>query len=215
MTTSPTRMTIDARDSGLHGNGLLRLDMPLREVAAGLLRPRPLLYCGLLDPRRLDYRPPASLVELAALSRAILEIGFRAALVGPRGLGVTDEKLAALGVKDPADQPSDGALVGAVLGHALLGHAPEGNSAVTPVAEDDLAPLKTAVGVPAQVGRAIDELAKRARAYAPLPGAPTADDVEAKTRAYAAQVMDAVASELLVLHDHPERRFLATVWSRE
>ena len=199
---------IEARDSGLSGNGLLRLDSPLREAAAGLLRGRPLLYAGLLDARRVDYRPPASLVELAALSRAVLEIGFRAALLGPRGLQVTDDKLP----KDPAEQPSHGALLGAWLAHRLLGRrlAP---GEMVPVARDELRVLRQKIMDSVARVEAIDAFADASRAFAPLPGAPSADEVQTKARSYASQVMDAVASELTVLERNPDERFVVTVWT--
>ncbi len=200
---------IDARDSGLQGNGVLRLDSPLREAAAGLLRARPLLFCGLLDPRRVDYRPPSSLVELAALSRAVLEIGFRGALLGPRGFGATDAVLASHGAADAAEQPSHGALLGALLARVMLGADP----AVAPLDDDQLVALRKAVDDGERRTRAVDAVAASARAFAPLPGAPGAGDVEARTRTYASQVMDAVTSELRLLDTDPDRRFLASVWA--
>ncbi|HEY4223729.1 MAG TPA: DUF6178 family protein, partial [Myxococcota bacterium] len=201
------RARVEARDSGLAGNGVLRLDTPLREVAAGLLRPRPLLYCGLIDEKRVDFRPPQSLGELAALSRAVLEIGFRGALLGPRGLGATDDALAKAGVDDPALQPTHGALLGAHLGRRVLGEAP----ALTPLSRAELERLRKLL---ADGGRAaVESFATDAKAYAPLPGAPSADDVQARARAYAAQVMAAMTTELGRLAVDPDPRFIASVWT--
>ena len=204
------RARVEARDSGLSGHGLLRLDSPLREVAAGLLRPRPLLYCGLLDAKRLDFRPPSSLLELAALSRAIAEIGFRGALLGARGLGLDDAKLAALGEADAAEQPSHGGILGAMLVRSLaLGAAALGDG---PADEDTLAKARKPLEQALARAEAIDALAQRAQAFAPLPGAPTVDDVDKRVRAYATQVLEAISAELRFVDADPDRRFVTTVW---
>lgn len=200
---------IRARDSGLNDTGLLRLDTPLRETAAGLLRPRPRLFFGLIDERRVDYRSPSSLVELAALSRAISEIGFRGALLGPRGLGVTDAFFAVHDLADPADQPSHGQVVGAILLASLL---VKGDPAPDALDDDELRRAQRALAGEAVRADAIERFALRCRAFAPLPGAPSADDVETRARAYASQVMHAVLHELERV-GAPEGRFLTSVWT--
>lgn len=202
---------VRARDSGLDDAGLLRLDTPLRETAAGLLRARPKLFSGLLDERRVDYRAPGSLVELAALSRAVSEIGFRGALLGPRGLGVTDAFLAARGLADPADQPSHGQVLGALLLASLL--AP-GDVAPAPLDDEALRAAQRKLGDAAACTDAVARVARRCRAAAPLPGAPTADDVEARTRSYAEQVLRAVQDEVAKV-GAPEGRFLTSVWTAQ
>lgn len=200
---------IRARDSGLDDAGLLRLDTPLRETAAGLLRPRPRLFSGLIDARRVDFRAPASLVELAALSRAVSEIGFRAALLGPRGLGVTEASLAARGLADPADQPSHGQVLGALL---LASLTDEGAPMPGPLDDDALRAAHRRLGDEQACADAIARLARRCRDFAPLPGAQSADDVEQRTRAYATSVLAAVKDEVAVV-GAPEGRFLASVWT--
>lgn len=205
------QVRIRARDSGLGDAGLLRLDAPLRETAAGLLRARPKLFSGLLDERRVDYRAPGSLVELAALSRAVSEIGFRGALLGARGLGVTDAFLAARDLADPAEQPSHGQVVGSLLLASLLS---PGDPAPAPL--DDQA-LRNAQRLLEDEAARVDVLARfarRCRAFAPLPGASTADDVEVRARAYAAQVLRAVQDELAKV-GAPEGRFLTAVWTAQ
>jgi hypothetical protein len=212
------RSRVDGRDSGLKGHGIVRLDSPLREVAAGLLRPRPLLFCGLLDPKRLDFRPPSSLVELAALSRAVAEIGFRAALLGPRGFGIDDDKLAALGEADPAEHPSHGAIVGAMLVRSFAAAARPAAAGTSsdggPIDESILALARKLLDDPTARAQAIGALAEKASAFAPLPGAVTAVDVDKRVRAYAAQVLDAISVELRFVDDDPDRRFVTTVWMK-
>jgi hypothetical protein len=75
------KVRIAQPDSGMQGDGLLRLDSPLREVCAGLLRKAPLVFAGLLDPRRVDHRGVSSLQELAATAAALNEAVFRSALL--------------------------------------------------------------------------------------------------------------------------------------
>jgi hypothetical protein len=113
---SELRGRVKARGSGLAGRGLLRLDAPLREVVAGFLRPRPLLFAGLLDERRVDYRPVASLAELAAAAAAVTEASFRAALLAR--LGADDG--AFLDVDD-ASLPSHALVLGSLLAQAAIG----------------------------------------------------------------------------------------------
>lgn len=202
------RARIEARDSGLSGHGLLRLDSPLREVAAGLLRPRPLLFRGLLDPKRLDYGPPGSLMELAALSRAIAEIGFRGALLGPRALlAVAPASLERL---DTAEQPTHGAMLAALLVRTMDGEA---NAALAPVDDAQLARARKKLGDATARDEAIATIATRARAFAPLPGAQTADDVEKRVRGYAQQVLGAIEAELEHVDQDPDVRFVTTVWT--
>jgi hypothetical protein len=110
------RARLRAKGSGLDGRGLLRLDAPLREVVAGFLRPRPLLFSGLVDDKRVDYRPVASLGELAAAAAAVTEASFRAALLSR--LGADD---AAFVDVDDAALPSHGAVLGSLLAQAALG----------------------------------------------------------------------------------------------
>jgi hypothetical protein len=204
------RARIDARDSGLKGNGVLRLDSPLREAAAGLLRPRPLLYGGLLDEKRADFRPPSSLVELAALSRAVSEIGFRAFVTGPKLLGASDDALQKLGFADPALQPTHGALVGAHLAHALLARPTE----LAPLNPADLAPLRKTLDDKSARAQAVDSFVDAVRALAPLPGAPTPDEAAQRARTYAGQVLDAMSAELAQIAGDPDPRFVSTVWTR-
>ena len=110
------RARIRTKGSGLDGRGLLRLDAPLREVVAGFLRPRPLLYAGLVDDKRVDYRPVASLGELAAAAAAVTEASFRAALLVR--LGADD---AAFVDVDDAALPSHAAVLASLLAQASLG----------------------------------------------------------------------------------------------
>lgn len=200
------RSRIDARDSGLSGHGLLRLDSPLREVAAGLLRPRPLLFRGLLDPKRLDYGPPVSLMELAALTRAIAEIGFRGALLGPRGFVAP----ASLETVDAAEQPTHGALLAALLLRTMDGEA---DAKLAAVNEDQLGRARKKLGDAIARDAAIATIATRARAFAPMAGAQSADDVEKRLRGYAQQVLGAIEAELEHVDQDPDVRFVTTVWT--
>ncbi len=198
------RARTKSKGSGLDGRGLLRLDAPLREVAAGFLRPRPLLFGGLLDVRRVDYRPVASLNELAAAASALSEAAFRAALL--EKLGATE---ALLHDVDDAALPAHGALLGAYLAHAAAG-TPGFTPGFKPV--DNALSLPTSPTLPEHVLRDLDE---RVRALAPLPGAATADDVVARTRAYVRQVWGAVTAELAHVKDTaPDTRFLSSLWTR-
>ena len=58
--------------------------------------------------------------------------------------------------------------------------------------------------------QAVEGFAQSARAWAPLPGAPSADDAYARAKAYGAQVMDALVAELSDL-TRPEGRYVS-VW---
>jgi hypothetical protein len=200
------RARINAKDSGLEDNGLLRLDTPLREAAAGLLRPRPMLYGGLVDKKRVDYRPPSSLMELAVLSRAVSEIGFRAALFSSRGFAMNDVKLEALGFGDAPVQPSHGQMLATILARTKLGEEP----LCAPVDDVLLARLQKVLG---EMDETIGIVAERCRAMAPLPGAPSGDDVVARARIYASQVVDAMRDEMKSVVD-PEGRFLSSIWTR-
>jgi hypothetical protein len=204
---SELRSRVGAPRSGLTGRGLLRLDAPLREVVAGFLRVRPLLFGGLVHPQRVDYRPVAGLGELAAAAAALTEAAFRASLL--EGLGAHDAVFADL---DDAALPPHAAILGAWLGRALLGRVPE----VAPLASADVDQLKVTI---ATAGPAVDTalaaLDDRVRAFAPLPGAADGDAAVTRARTYARQVLDATRDELLALKgQHVDGRFLQTVWTR-
>jgi hypothetical protein len=127
------RARVRTRGSGLDGRGLLRLDAPLREVVAGFLRPRPLLFGGLLDERRVDYRPVASLGELAAGAAAVTEASFRAALLSR--LGADDAVFVDV---DDAALPTHAAILASLLGQAALGLVPRPR----PLTDDEASTLR-------------------------------------------------------------------------
>jgi len=187
------RARLKGRGTGLDGRGLLRLDAPLREVVAGFLRPRPLLFGGLLDPRRVDYRPVSSLNELTAAAAALSEASFRAALL--EKLGANEALFAGV---DDADLPSHGAILGALL----VG------GALAPLIE--IPPL-----TPAPDEALLAALDEKVRGFAPLPGAVTPNDAVARTRAYVGQVWSAMIAELSQVRDrNPDARFVSSLWTR-
>jgi hypothetical protein len=208
------RARIAARGSGLDGRGLLRLDAPLREVVAGFLRPRPLLYGGLVDAARVDYRPVASLGELAAAAAAVTEASFRAALL--ERLGATDDVFASV---DDAALPTHAAVVGALLARLALG---ESEPAVRPVDAAALAALRARVKkgvvdleVASLEGTVLARLDARVRSLAPLPGAVSGDDVVSRTRAYARSVWRALVGELAAVRDATiDPALIASIWAR-
>jgi hypothetical protein len=195
---------VAAKGSGLNERGLLRLDAPLREVIAGLLRVRPLLYAGLLDTRRVDFRPIASLSELAAAAAATSEASFRAALM--LRLGADDAAFADI---DDADIPTHGAIFGAMLAQALSGSP----WSVRPTTSDEVKALKEALGDEARTTTALLALDDAVRRLSPLPGA--ADESAAVTRArtYARQVLAAMTAEVGAVSGPIDGRFLASVWT--
>jgi len=204
---SELKARVGAPRSGLTGRGLLRLDAPLREVVAGFLRVRPLLFGGLVHPQRVDYRPVAGLGELAAAAAALTEAAFRAALL--EALGADDGVFSDI---DDAALPPHAAILGAWLGRALLGRVPE----VAPLAAADVDQLKAIV---AATGPAVDTalaaLDDRVRVGAPLPGATDGDAAVTRARTYARQVLDAMRDELSALKGrHVDGRFLQTIWTR-
>jgi hypothetical protein len=193
--------------SGLTGRGLLRLDVPLREVVAGFLRVRPLLFGGLVHPQRVDYRPVAGLGELAAAAAALTEAAFRAALL--EQLGASDAVFADL---DDAALPPHAAILGAWLAQALLGRVPE----LAPLAAADVDRVRDVLAAGGQpVDTALAALDDRSRVAAPLPGAADGDAAVTRARTYARQVLDAMRDELsAVKGPHVDGRFLQTIWTR-
>lgn len=197
---------VGAKGSGLDGRGLLRLDAPLREVVAGFVRVRPLLYGGLVHPERVDYRPVSSLTELAAAAAALTEAAFRAGLL--EALGADDRTFADV---DDADLPPHAAILGAWLAKAALGTVP----AIAPLDDAAVVALRETLGAGRGVDVALAALDDRARAVAPLPGAADGDAAVTRARAYARQVLDAMGVELQAVHERrPDGRFLQTVWVR-
>lgn len=207
------RARIRAEGSGLGGEGMLRLDTPLRETVAGLLRPQPLLFGGLMDPAREDYVPFSSLQEIARASQAASEAAFRAEL-SARGLGVTDERMKELGVDDARTGPSHGALVGAFLARVIVAEP----TSIEPLDDDALrrlhARMKVGDFTGDDVARAQTALGAVAEGLAPLAGAPTADEAEERAAAFAGQVLHALAVELgAVAADDVDGRFVRAAFT--
>jgi hypothetical protein len=196
---------IELPRSGLSGRGLLRLDAPLREVVAGFLRVRPVLFGGLVHPERVDYRPVAGLGELAAAAAALTEAAFRAALL--EGLGATDRVFSDV---DDAKLPSHAAILGAFCAQVLLGRAPT----IAPLSTSDLDAVRSRITGDVQV--VFSALDGRARLLGPLPGAADADAVVTRARTYARQVLDAMRDELSRLRGpHVDGRFIQSLWTTE
>ncbi|MBM4283231.1 MAG: hypothetical protein FJ137_21625 [Deltaproteobacteria bacterium] len=155
------RARVRVNGSGLDGRGLLRLDAPLREVVAGLLRPRPLLYAGLVDDQRVDYRPVASLGELAAAAAAVTEAAFRAALLAR--LGAHDGAFVDV---DDAALPGQAAVLAALLAQAAVGSARPQARPLSDVELDGLRSLLRRDGASSTVSAAssVKRPSKRTRA---------------------------------------------------
>jgi hypothetical protein len=207
------RARVRAEGSGLDGDGLLRLDAPLREVAAGLLRPQPLFFAGLADPAREDYVSFSSLQQIAQVSHAVTEATFRGEL-GARALGVDDASMRALGVDDARTGPSSGALVGAWLARVLLAEP----TSCAPLDDEALRALRARMdegGFTREDNkRAAGALGRAAAGLAPLAGARTQEDAEARAEAYAERVLDAIAVELKdTALDDVDGRFVRAVFT--
>ncbi len=204
--------------SGLVGGALLRLDAPLREVVAGLLRKRPLFFEGLIQPERVEFRHFGSLPEVAETARALSEAGFRAALLGAHGLGATD---AALGDIDAAVTPPMGVLLGTSMVRMLIAGA-DALAVGGPLSDDeakaafalltgDAGERTFAAGDRDKAIAAVVALGERA---APMAGAKTAAEAAARARAYAEVVVRAMELELGAITGAPEPRFFTTVWTQ-
>ncbi len=203
---------VAAKGSGLSDRGLLRLDAPLREVIAGLLRVRPLLFSGLIDKRRVDFRPVASLSELAATAAAVTEASFRASLLW--GLGADDDALKNV---DDADLPSHGSIFGSMLVQAICATstATPTTSPLSPrpATPDELRTLKGAINDDAKVGAALAVVDDAVRLLAPLPGAADEAAAVARARTYARQVIDAMRAELGAISGDVDARWVSSVWT--
>jgi hypothetical protein len=218
------RVRIQREDSGMAGQGLLRLDAPLREVVAGLLRPQPVLYAGLLHPRRVDFRPVSSLPELAAAAGAVAEAAFRAALLFR--LGATDEVVAAAaaaaGIDDDklaAEPPAHGQLLATAMVNAFLAKEDSTPSDPTfaPLTDIHVVNLQERLksdstnDMPASVRTALGAWLQPLTA---LPAAATKPELQGRALAYATALWGALSAELAAVTDQrADTRFLVTAWT--
>ena len=206
------RIRIRTPGSGLDGRGLLRLDAPLREVVAGLMRPRPLLFGGLVDPNRVDYRAMSSLAELAAITRAVSEASFRAALL--HRLGANDGAFVDI---DDADLPSHGAILGGLLVRAAL-HPTSAKSDPSPIralSDVELSAAHAAIHRDADAFITAGTLAILAATDAMAsPSGPDDDEARRATRARIAAYVDVVAAAVRadLGVDAMEFRAIGSVW---
>lgn len=215
------KVLMEDERTGLVGDALLRLDVPLREVVAGLLRKRPLFFEGLTAPARVEFRHFGSLPEVAESARALSEAGFRAALLGEHGLGATDAALEALGEWDAAVIPPMGVLLGTAIAKALVDDA-EALSVSGPLSDEDTAAVFDGlVGdagertfAPADRERVLSAVAALGERAAPMAGAKTADEAAARARAYGQVILRAIELELGAVTDALEPRFVTTLWTQ-
>lgn len=181
--------------SGLYGQGILRLDHPLREVVAGCLRPHPLFYGGLAEEKRSDFLPFRSLVDVAGTAKAIAEAAFRASLVAGKALGASDELLVSEGITDARTGPSHGVLLSTWLCHQML----DEKASFAALSDEALLQVRALCHDDAweqdKELAALDALEKLAREAAPFPGATTPERAGNRARAYGQQVLAALHAE--------------------
>jgi len=198
------RRHLTQKGSGLDGAGILRLDTPLREVAAGILAKRPVYFLGLTAPQRTDFRHFASLVEVAQAAKAISEAAFRARLMHV-SVGVDDDALRAAGVTPDDEPPTFGMLLATTLLQQWLDKPLE----VRPLDDDEL--QEVAKRLRGQGGFADDDKArlgtiaaafgKAAFAEGQLVGADNVDTAEQRAQAFAELVLTHVERQLLAITD--------------
>ncbi len=202
-------------DGGLSGEGILRLDPPLREVSAGLLLARPLFFRGLTEPARTDYRHFSSLPELAYTARALSEGAIRAGFLKGAPLRVDDAFIAGCGVTDSAAQPSHSALLGSAIARCILDAEPSCTPLSTPLLH------ALAECLEGEIGHKAFSSAQRKRVVAfvdaQLESAkealPKADDVAERAHAWADRVLATIAEELGALREAPQAELVQSVWT--
>lgn len=217
------RTLLADKDAGLAGNGILRLDHPLREVVAGVLKKRPVFFEGLIAPKSVVFRRFASLSEVAAATAAVTEAAFRARLMHG-ALGVTDAVLSAHGLDADDPQPSHAVLLSTALVRHMAGtlNTADVPAAFAPLTDAEITALFTSAPVADGVRRlpadakaaAIAWAGDKSAAAAPLPGAVDQDAARARGANYARVALGALEAEMgRVLDETPDARFLSAVWS--
>ncbi len=210
------RKVIADPNSGLSGSGLLRLDSPLAEVAAGILLSEPMYYAGLSDLKKIDYRRFEDLNDIASTAAAIAESVFRSYLIGPKGIGVTEEKLQELRNDDKAKMPTHGVLLATWLCHQLLDSHPN----VAPLEQAQVEQLWNKFhATPEHTSFSNEDMnqchiliEKVATSLVPSPSMKTIEEAKQRTSKYIQLVMDAVANELSAIQSKPiDLRFISSI----
>ncbi len=203
-------------NAGLSGSGLLRLDSPLAEVAAGILLSEPMYYAGLSDPKKIDYRRFENLNDVGSTAAAIAESIFRSYLIGPKGIGVTEEKIRAMDSDDKAKMPTHSVLLATWLCHQLLGSEPS----LLPLEQLQIEQLWDKLHAslePSNFSKkdmdtcnlAVDKIAAD---LVPSPSMKTMEEAQLRTSKYVQLVMSAVSSELALIANKPiDLRYIASV----
>jgi hypothetical protein len=160
-----------------------------------------------MSAKRVDYRPISSLTELAAAAGAVSEAAFRAALLDR--LGANDGVFTDV---EDARLPTHAALLGTVLGRAMIGEP----LTITSFSDAHILALRdrfASADVDAHIATALSTFEAHVRTLGALPGAPTSDEAVVRARAYATKVLAAVRDELqAVTERRPDGRFLSTLW---
>lgn len=219
------RTLIQNPKSGLSGFAILRVDSPLREVLAGLLRKVPHYYLGLTDPQRTDFRSFCSLQEIAETAKAVTEASFRAGLLAEDGFGITDEALRKAGLEDLTLAPPSSTLLCTLLANVLL----EDSMKLAPMQLEHIQALRSRFkeeGVASdestlllsatdrdRIRSTVDAIAVRAF---PLVGASSKEEACSRAYQYAIDALRVLQRELMhIEEDVPDLRFLRSIWTKE
>lgn len=196
----------------LAGSSLARLDSPLREVLIGVLRPEPLFYQGLTDPKQIDYRPFENVRDVAQASAAVSEASFRCALLGKNGLGFSETEVSS----EKATPCALGVLL-ATYFVQLLVHGKGGFEAVTADGlrgfYNRLELLKSGRSMSrADKDTCIRELVAQSNTLIGLVGTRTQEDLETRVTNYAHIVFGFIESELCFVEpDSLDARLITSI----
>jgi Family of unknown function (DUF6178) len=194
-------------NAGLSGSGLLRLDSPLAEVAAGVLLTEPMYYAGLSDSKKIDYRRFENLNDVGRTAAAIAESIFRSYLIGPKGIGVAEDKLRTIELDDKANLPTHSVLLATWLCHQLLG----GNPSVLPLEQSQVEQLWDKVHATPDsfkltqedMNTCISLVGKIAKDLVPSPSMKTIEEAQLRALNYVQLVMNSVSSEFALITNKP------------
>tara|TARA_B100000683_G_scaffold89686_1_gene88609 strand:+ start:2603 stop:4393 length:1791 start_codon:yes stop_codon:yes gene_type:complete len=211
------RKRIQERKNGLAGRGMLRLDPPLRETVAGMLQKRPQIFVGLFDSRGTAYRYFESLEEVAQVTAALNEASFRAAFLGPAGLGFSDEVVSQNGFDDMTQQPSHGLLLCAYVAHDFLGM---GEQRRQPLQADQLQNLFESMILKDGKRAFTPSLWEKAQAIAKQTvdgmGLPPEMNAEERATSYVRIALGALENELSgIKSEQLESKYIQSIWHTE
>jgi len=181
------------------------------EVFAALGEKTPRLFAGIMEPGQVGRRPFESLAQLARAAEFVAAEAFSSAVLLDV-LGFDPKQSERLLEGSNRDNPGE-LNVNRILVTALCRASIGGDFEPTPLRQEELNAVHKLMiqGTEHVIDHCVATIGKHSLPHLPLAGAPTAEAVEARTRAWCDRTLEELGDELRDVRENPDPRFISVV----